>query len=60
MQALDTNNTDYKVKDINLAGWGRKEIEIAEDRNAGTDGTAHQVQGGTAAEGCATSWAAST
>ena len=30
MQALDSNTTDYKVKDINLAPWGRKEIEIAE------------------------------
>ncbi|WP_097458762.1 adenosylhomocysteinase [Mangrovitalea sediminis] len=30
MQALDTQNTDYKVRDIELAAWGRKEIEIAE------------------------------
>ncbi|MFE8070874.1 adenosylhomocysteinase [Marinobacteraceae bacterium S3BR75-40.1] len=29
-EKLDTNFTDYKVADINLAGWGRKEIEIAE------------------------------
>ena len=29
MQAVD-NNTSYKVKDINLADWGRKEIELAE------------------------------
>jgi len=30
MQALETNTTDYKVKDISLAPWGRKEIDIAE------------------------------
>ena len=24
------NTTDYKVADISLAGWGRKEIQIAE------------------------------
>ncbi len=29
MQAVD-NKTSYKVKDINLADWGRKEIELAE------------------------------
>ena len=29
--AVDLNNfTDYKVADINLAGWGRKELDIAE------------------------------
>ena len=27
---LDSKFTDYKVKDISLAAWGRKEIEIAE------------------------------
>jgi adenosylhomocysteinase len=26
-----TTFTDYKVADISLAEWGRKEIEIAED-----------------------------
>ena len=30
MQALDSNFTDYKVADIDLAEWGRKEIAIAE------------------------------
>ena len=29
MQSVDTS-LKYKVKDINLAGWGRKEIELAE------------------------------
>ena len=28
--ATNTNFTDYKVADISLAAWGRKEIEIAE------------------------------
>ena len=28
-------STDYKVKDINLAGWGRKEITIAETEMPG-------------------------
>lgn len=26
-----TQFTDYKVADMSLAAWGRKEIEIAED-----------------------------
>jgi len=30
MEAKTENNTAYKVKDINLADWGRKEIELAE------------------------------
>ena len=25
-----SNFTDYKVADINLAGWGRRELDIAE------------------------------
>jgi len=29
------NFTDYKVKDLSLAGWGRKEIEIAEKEMPG-------------------------
>ncbi len=27
--------TDFKVKDLSLAGWGRKEISIAEARCPG-------------------------
>ncbi len=27
--------TDYKVKDFSLAGWGRKEIAMAEDEMPG-------------------------
>jgi len=30
-----TRNEDYKVKDINLADWGRKEIQIAEHEMPG-------------------------
>jgi adenosylhomocysteinase len=32
---VDTNFTDYKVADINLAEWGRKEIAIAETEMPG-------------------------
>src|SRR5690606_27083711 len=28
--SMSTNSTDYAVKDISLAGFGRKEIEIAQ------------------------------
>lgn len=33
--AIHTNDTDYKVADISLASWGRKEIEIAEGEMPG-------------------------
>src|SRR3954469_12345073 len=33
--AVASGFTDYKVKDIELAGWGRKEIEIAENEMPG-------------------------
>ena len=32
---MDTMTKDYKVADINLAEWGRKEIEIAEKEMPG-------------------------
>ena len=32
---IDSNFTDYKVADINLAEWGRKEISIAESEMPG-------------------------
>jgi adenosylhomocysteinase len=32
---VTTNFTDYKVRDISLAGWGRKEIEMAQDEMPG-------------------------
>ena len=31
-------NLPYKVADISLAAWGRKEIRLAEGRNAGLNG----------------------
>lgn len=34
-QAITDKMTDYKIKDINLADWGRKEIEIAEKEMPG-------------------------
>ena len=33
--AVASGFTDYKVKDIELAGWGRKEIAIAENEMPG-------------------------
>jgi adenosylhomocysteinase len=33
--SLNTKNTDYKVADIKLADWGRKEIDIAEKEMPG-------------------------
>src|SRR3954466_3222732 len=33
--ALNVKNSDYKVADITLADWGRKEIEIAEQEMPG-------------------------
>ena len=30
-----TTSVDYKVKDISLADWGRREIEIAEKEMPG-------------------------
>ena len=33
----------YKVKDISLADWGRKEIELAEAENAWINGFARRV-----------------
>jgi adenosylhomocysteinase len=35
VERLNTSKQDYKVKDINLAEWGRKEIEIAESEMPG-------------------------
>src|ERR1700689_4721434 len=33
--ATATTTEDFKVKDISLAGWGRKEIAMAEDEMPG-------------------------
>ncbi len=35
MNAVLDTATDYKIADINLADWGRKEIEIAESEMPG-------------------------
>ena len=37
---MQTMSEDFKVKDINQADFGRKEIAIAEKRNARTNGFA--------------------
>jgi adenosylhomocysteinase len=34
-EKISKNNNDYKIKDISLADWGRKEIEIAEKEMPG-------------------------
>ena len=34
--------TDYKVADISLADWGRKEIHHCRNRDAGPDGVARR------------------
>ena len=34
-QVMTDKMTDYKIKDINLADWGRKEIEVAEQEMPG-------------------------
>ena len=44
---------DYIVKDIALAGYGRKELDIAENGNAGLDGAARGIRRVKAVEGCA-------
>ena len=49
---MTAKTTDYKVKDISLADFGRKEIEIAEKRNAWPDGVAQKVRGVQAPERC--------
>ncbi len=38
-QKLQTTE-DYKVADISLAQWGRRELEIRRKRNASADGDA--------------------
>ena len=38
--SAETTKLPYKVKDINLADWGRKEIKLAEAEMPGLDGFA--------------------
>ena len=42
---------DFKVADMSLAEWGRKEIAIAETENAWFNGFARRVQRTPAAQG---------
>ncbi|HQU05282.1 MAG TPA: adenosylhomocysteinase, partial [Acidocella sp.] len=35
MPDVNVATEDYKVKDISLAAWGRKEIEMAQDEMPG-------------------------
>ncbi len=48
-----TGSPDYVVKDIGLAGWGRKEIAIAETEMPGPDGDAGGIRAEAAAARCA-------
>ncbi len=41
---LTNQNIPYKIADISLADWGRKEIEMAEKEMPGTDVDPPQVQ----------------
>ena len=40
-----TKTTEYKVADISLAGWGRKEIAIAENEMPGLMGLREEYAG---------------
>src|SRR6204780_3456977 len=40
--ATATTTEDFKVKDISLAGWGRKEISMAEDEMPGLMALRHE------------------
>ena len=52
-KAKSTTATDYVVKDISLAEWGRKEIEIAETEMPGLMAIARGIGAEAAAQGCA-------
>ena len=47
----DDGGLDYKVADLDLADWGRKEIGIAENRDAGPHGDARGIRRHPAARG---------
>ena len=49
--AVASGFTDYKVKDIELAGWGRKEIAIAETEMPGLMALREEFGASTAAQG---------
>lgn len=45
LKSISTKNTDYKIADISLAGWGRKEIAIAENEMPGLMGLREEYAG---------------
>ncbi len=45
LESISTKNTDYKIADISLAGWGRKEIAIAENEMPGLMGLREEYAG---------------
>ena len=45
MSTLTETQTDYKVKDINLADFGRKEVEIAQFEMPGLMATREKLWG---------------
>ena len=49
---------DYVVRDLSLAGFGRKEIDLAADRDARSHGDARRVREEQAAQGRAHRWLA--
>jgi S-adenosylhomocysteine hydrolase len=49
MNAPKTEFTDYRVADLTLAEWGRKEIAIAESEMPGADGDPRGIRSQTAA-----------
>ena len=48
--------TDYKVADMSLADWGRKEINIGRNRDAGPHGPARGIWRQPATERCTCYW----
>jgi len=45
LKSISTKNTEYKIADISLAGWGRKEIAIAENEMPGLVGLREEYAG---------------
>ena len=45
LKSISTKNTEYKIADISLAGWGRKEIAIAENEMPGLMGLREEYAG---------------
>ena len=44
-KSISTKTTEYKIADISLAGWGRKEIAIAENEMPGLVGLREEYAG---------------